>query len=64
MDTVAEDIKTRQQADYFSKTDCHFLKGVCFSKPVRHRQCFKLLQKYWSYILSSQIENAQSTAKN
>jgi EAL domain-containing protein (putative c-di-GMP-specific phosphodiesterase class I) len=63
MDTVAEGIETRQQVDYFSKTDCHFLQGFYFSKPVSHDQCFKLLQKDWSYKFSSQLENVKSTAK-
>jgi diguanylate cyclase (GGDEF)-like protein len=54
MDTVAEGIETRQQVDYFSKTDCHLLQGFYFCKPVSHDQCFKLLQKDWSYKFSSQ----------
>jgi diguanylate cyclase (GGDEF)-like protein len=63
MDTVAEGIETKQQVDYFSKTDCHFLQGFYFSKPVSHGQCFKLLQKDWSYKFSSQLETVQSTVK-
>jgi EAL domain-containing protein (putative c-di-GMP-specific phosphodiesterase class I) len=52
MDTVAEGIETKMQVAYFSKTNCHFLQGFFFSKPVPNEQCYELLEKDWSSTFS------------
>jgi diguanylate cyclase (GGDEF)-like protein len=48
MDTVAEGIETSQQVEYFGKTNCRYLQGYFFSKPVPQAHCYELLQKDWS----------------
>lgn len=53
MDTVAEGIETQMQVDFFNKTNCRFLQGFYFSKPVNYRKCYELLQKDWSYKFTS-----------
>lgn len=63
MDTVAEGIETREQVDYFTDTNCDFLQGFYFSKPVSHEYCYDLLQKDWSYKFSSDTKTPKSATK-
>lgn len=58
MDTVAEGIETQQQVDFFNKTNCRFLQGFYFSKPVNHQKCYELLQKDWSYKFTSKKDSS------
>jgi len=58
MDTVAEGIETKQQVDFFNKSNCRFLQGFYFSKPVSHGKCYELLQKDWSYKFTSKKGSA------
>ena len=53
IDTVAEGIETIEQVDYFAQTNCHYLQGFHFSKPVSNEYCHELLQKDWSDELSN-----------
>lgn len=64
MDTVAEGIETREQVDYFSKSNCQYLQGFYFSKPVSQQLCYDLLQKDWSNKLDSSNEPLQSAQKS
>ncbi|MFT5542521.1 MAG: diguanylate cyclase (GGDEF)-like protein [Glaciecola sp.] len=56
MDTVAEGIETKIQVAYFDKTNCRFLQGFFFSKPLPNEQCYDLLQKDWSSKFAIQNE--------
>ena len=47
IDTVAEGIETQKQVDYFLKTDCRYLQGYFFSKPVSNLMAGELLFKNW-----------------
>jgi diguanylate cyclase (GGDEF)-like protein len=48
MDTVAEGIESKSQVDYFMKTNCQYLQGFYFSKPVCSEDCYELLNKNWT----------------
>ncbi|MFQ3249550.1 MAG: diguanylate cyclase (GGDEF)-like protein [Glaciecola sp.] len=61
MDTVAEGIETSLQVEYFGKTNCRYLQGFYFSKPVDQAHCYELLQKDWSNKFDLESESAKST---
>lgn len=63
MDTVAEGIETQLQVDFFNKTNCRFLQGFYFSKPVNHEKCYELLQKDWSYKFTSKKDSNKPALK-
>jgi len=59
IDTVAEGIENIEQLNYFSQTNCRYLQGYLFSKPVPQKDVFALLDRQWSELNQPDIAFAE-----
>jgi EAL domain-containing protein (putative c-di-GMP-specific phosphodiesterase class I) len=44
IDTIAECVETKEQADFLSKNGCRFAQGDYYHKPMKPEEFFKLIK--------------------